>query len=581
MTVNDPPPGPPENGDSDAALYQRGLAYARLGRWGRAASLWRRLVRRRPDLLAARLRYGEALLRLGKPAAADEEAAAALRLEPGSPEARRLRGVALARLRRFAEAAEAFRAWIAVAPREAAAEFSLARALLLMADEAGAEAACWRAAAHDRNLARAHLLLARIALAHGKLGQAQAHLKDAVDARPRAASLRAMLARVMLRRSRLQGALKMARTALAIDPGCDSAALVIAELNIVDGKFAEAQAILRQLAERRPDWVELHALERELAEANPDGARREPPLLIEPAPEDAEEAAEDWHAAGEQQGWGGDRPGGFSAGATSGAAAITMPPLYAENDFLDQVFLLRALILRQLRLHYRETSVGFLLEYLRPTIVMTLHYILFTALKKPMPSKIPIELFIIGSFTTWFCAVHVLRGTSNSARDSSGMPGVTDLHLAIARTVWEFLSMLSFAVFCVLLLKFCGRAEPIPNLPKLILYFALAATIGLGLGLILKGLGRVFASMETVRKNILWILYVTSGHYFSIAEGRHGLAPYVWWNPLLHISELTRQALFPGYPTQLVNLWYPMLMAALLVIAGLMLDKWAEKRVRG
>jgi capsular polysaccharide transport system permease protein len=580
MTLNDPPPGPPENGDSDAALYQRGLAYARLGRWGRAAALLRRLVRRQPDLLAARLRYGEVLLRLGKPAAADEEASAALRLEPDSPEAHRLHGVALARLRRFAEAAEAFRGWIAIAPREAAAEFSLARALLLARDEAGAEAACQRAAAHDRNLVRAHLLMARIALAYGKLGQAQAHLKDAVGARPRAASLRAMLARVLLRRSRLQGALKMARTALAIDPGCDSAALVIAELHIVDGKFAEAQAILRQLGERRPDWVELRALERELAEAGA-SARREPPPLIEPAPEDAEEATEDWRAADGQQGWGADRPGGFSPGATAGAAAITMPPLYAENDFLDQVFLLRALILRQLRLHYRETSFGFLLEYLRPTIVMILHYILFTALKKPMPSKIPIELFIIGSFTTWFCAVHVLRGTSNSARDSSGMPGVTDLHLAIARTVWEFLSMLSFALLCVVLLKLFGRPEPIPNLPKLVLYFALAATIGLGFGLILKALGRVFAAMETVRKNILWILYVTSGHYFSIAEGRHGLAPYVWWNPLLHISELTRQALFPGYPTAFVAPWYPAVMAAGLVLTGLMLDKWALNRVRG
>ncbi|HEV2300804.1 MAG TPA: tetratricopeptide repeat protein [Stellaceae bacterium] len=423
-------------------------------------------------------------------------------------------------------------------------------------------------------------MLARLALARGKLGRAQAHLKDAVEARPQAASARAMLARVLLRRSRLRGAGKMAQLALAVDPGCDSAALVVAELHIVDGNFAEARAILRQLRERRPDWVELRTLDRELAEAGSSAALRRPPLL-EPVPEVAEEAADDRASAGNEPGWGAQAAGGFSADPRAGALAISLVPLYADNDFLDQIFLMRALILRQLRLHYRETSFGFFLEYLRPTLVIVLHYIMFTALKKPMPSKIPIELFIIGSFTTWFAAVHVLRGTSNSARDATGIPGVTDLHMAVARTVWEFLSMLSYAVFCVVLLKLIGRPEPIPNLPELVLYFALATLIGLGIGLILKALGRMFASMETVRKNILWILYVTSGHYFSIAEGRHGLAPYVWWNPLLHISELTRHALFPGYPIALVALWYPTLMAAVLIIAGLMLDKWAVNRIRG
>jgi capsular polysaccharide transport system permease protein len=574
MTADAPPPAPPGEGDPDTALYRLGLAYARLGRWRRAAAAFRRLARRRPDLGAAQLGLAEALLRLAQPQAAAEAAAAALRLDPGSPEAHRLLGVALACRRRFAEAAEAFRAWTAAAPRAAAAEFALARALLLAGDEPGAEAACRRAVGRDRKLFRAHLLLARIALAHGRLGHAQAHLKDAVEARPQAASLRAMLARVLLLRSRLQGAAKMAQMALAADPGCDAASLVIAELYIVDGNFAEARALLSRLGERRPDWPELRQLEAQLAARG--ALSPEPPRLSEP-PAATEDAGP---ADGDRPGWNESEPAGYSPQPAAAAVAIGMIPLYVERDLLDQIFLLRALILRHLSIHYRETRVGFFLEYLRPTIVIVLHYILFTALKKPMPSKIPIELFIIGSFTTWFTAVHVLRSTSNPAKDGTGIPGVTDLHLAIARMVWEFLSMLSFAVFCVMLLKLVGRPEPIPNFPELVLYFALAALIGLGIGLILKALGRVFASTETIKKNVLWILYVTSGHYFSIAEGRHGLAPYIWWNPLLHISELTRRALYPGYPTELVTIWYPAGMAAGLIFTGLVLEKCTQNRAR-
>ena len=581
MPADDPPsasPGRPSQDDD--ALYRLGLAYARGGRWPRAAAVFRRLARRRPDLAAPLLRCAEALLRLAKPAAAGEAAAAALRLEPHSPEARRLYGVTLACRRRFADAAAAFRAWAAVAPNEAAAEFSLARALLLAGEEAGAEAACRRAAARDRSRFRPHLLLARLALAQGRLAQAQAHLKDAVEARPQAASLRAMLARVLLRRSRLKGAAKMAQMALAADPGCDSAALVLAELRIADGDTAAALPMLRRLAERRPDWPELRSLEEQLA-ARGSLSRQPRRLEATPAAEPARPppAEADGEAEADRPGWE-PGPGMLPAASPLGVAALAAPPIYAATDIFDQIFLLRALILRQLRLHYRETRFGFLLEYVRPTVVMGLHYLLFTALKKPMPGKIPVELFIIGSFTTWFAAIHVMRSTSHAARDSVGIPGVSELHIAISRMAWEFMSMLAFSVFCVFVLKLCGLREPLPNIPKMVVYYGLATLLGLGLGLVLQSLRRVFASMETVTKNLFWILYVTSGHYFSVSSGRHGLADLVLWNPLLHISELTRQALYPGYPTALVSVWYPVAIAAGLILTGLVLERCTRNPLR-
>ena len=197
-----------------------------------------------------------------------------------------------------------------------------------------------------------------------------------------------------------------------------------------------------------------------------------------------------------------------------------------------------------------------------------------------MPAKIPVELFIIGSFTIWFAAVHVLRGTGHAKKDAMGIPGVTELHMAVSRMAWEFLSMLSYTVLCVLLLKILGFNVPYPNIPETTLYFALAALLGFGFGLLLQACGRVFAATETLKKNFLWILYVTSGHYFSISQGRHGLAAYVWWNPLLHLSELERQALYPGYPTELVALWYPAVIAAALIILGLMLEKCTRHLAR-
>jgi capsular polysaccharide transport system permease protein len=271
--------------------------------------------------------------------------------------------------------------------------------------------------------------------------------------------------------------------------------------------------------------------------------------------------------------------GAAAAGPALAIAGINSAALFPNTDFLDQIFLLRALILRHLRLLYRDTRFGFLIEYVRPSIVIAFHYVLFTWLKRPMPAKIPTELFIIGSFTIWFSATHVMHAAPSADRQAAGFPGVTSVHLLLARTLWEYLSMLSFAMFCVILLKIIGLREPIPDLSLSALYFLLAATIGLGLALILLALGRVSAVTSTLDKNLYWILFVTTGHYFSIATVQPVIANIVWYNPLLHLVELQRHALYPGYPTALVSYWYPAVVAAGLVIFGLILEKCTRHRV--
>ncbi len=557
-------------------LFEIGCAEEGRKRWEEASRYFARAVALAPDWAKARTRWGALLFRLGNSEEALAQTKAALRLDPQSAEAHRLHGAVFYRRRRFAEAAAAFKTWAKAAPKEAEALFSEGRALLMTGERKAAANAFRRAAERDFGLLRAHLFLARMALAEKKLAKAERHLKDALQCRPQRAILLALLAKVLLRRSRLQAAGSRARAALALDPGCDTAALVVAELHIVDGEWAKALPILSTLAEKRPDWAELRALDARFPEVSPRqaasaGAARiraaEPRLPQTPLPAPQEQ-----------------RPFAFekadfaivSPGPGLGVAAIEAPSPYRAGDILDQLFLLRALILRQLRLHYRETRVGFLLEYVRPLVVMILHTIVFTALNKRMPAKIPVELFVIGSFTIWFACVHVIRGTMHARTKATGVPGVTETHLDIARTVWEFLSMFSLCIACVYLLKIFGFPVPFPNIPQTVLYFILAVLLGLGFGLIFRALSRRFPSTEALHKNFIWILYLTSGHYYSIAYGRHGLADYLWWNPLLHLSEMERRALYPGYPTELVTLWYPAVMAAGFIIFGLLLDKWTR-----
>jgi capsular polysaccharide transport system permease protein len=491
----------------------------------------------------------------------------------------------LFRLRRFAEAANAFIGWAEQAPEQRLpASLGAARALLLAGDRSAAEEWCRRAVdgeAADPGQFRAHLLLARLALAENRLGQAQLHLRSAIGSRPEVTTLRATLARVMMRRSRFEMALATAQEALARDPGCLSATLVIAELHLVGGDTAKAAELLRQLEQQRPDWAELLRLRERLPEFRPRRDRPSTPAAQPlpglPARRDRADAVS--RAIVTTADFADVRPGGYAYGGGAVATTISLLPAAPRIDIFDQIAFLRALILRELRLHYRDSKLGFLLGYVRPACVMTLHYIVFVAINKYMPAKIPTELFIIGSFTPWYATSHTLRGTMGNYRVV--LPaGVTEVHRGVAKMIWEFLSMLTYCFVVIAVLDLFGWHEPIPSIPITILIFALSAMLGLGLGFTLQACSRVFPATETLKKSVIWILFITSGHYFSISGGRHGLWIYMWFNPCLHMAELERHALDPGYPTELVTIWYPIAVAILLLIVGLVLNKCTRHLAR-
>jgi capsular polysaccharide transport system permease protein len=483
----------------------------------------------------------------------------------------RAAATALFRQRRFAEAANAFIEWAQQVPSQLLpASLGAARALLRAGDRPAAQEWCRRALdgeAADPRRFRAHLLLARLALEENRLGQAQVHLRGAIGSRPEVTTLRAKLARVMMRRGRHEMALATAQEALARDPGCLSAVLVIAELHLIGGDIEKAAALLRQLEEERPDWPELLQVRQRLAEFQ---KRPSPPAVPpQPSPPAIVARADFVEAA----------PTGYAYSPGAAAAAISLMPAAPRLNVFDEIAFLRALILRELRLHYRGSKLGFLLGYVRPACVMSLHYIVFVAINKYMPAKIPTELFIIGSFTPWYATSHTLRATMANYRVV--LPaGVTEVHRGVAKMIWEFLSMLTYCFVVLGALDLFGWREPIPSIPITVLIFALSAMLGLGLGFTLQAASRVFPATETLKKSVVWILFITSGHYFSIAGGRHGLWIYMWFNPCLHMAELERHALDPGYPTELVTIWYPIVMAFGLLIVGLILNKCTRHLAR-
>lgn len=129
------------------ALNLIGNAEFDLGRFDRALEDYQGAVRIRPNYANAQFNVGQALSALKRDREAEAAFREALRLQPGMPGGLGALGDCLLRLKRVGEAREQFSKALRQDPKDAAAEWGLARAARAMGDEAGA-------ARHERAYSR-------------------------------------------------------------------------------------------------------------------------------------------------------------------------------------------------------------------------------------------------------------------------------------------------------------------------------------------------------------------------------------------------------------------------------------------
>jgi ABC-type polysaccharide/polyol phosphate export permease len=107
----------------------------------------------------------------------------------------------------------------------------------------------------------------------------------------------------------------------------------------------------------------------------------------------------------------------------------------------------------------------------------------------------------------------------------------------------------------------------------------LTAMIGLGFGLLSEAICRVVPILQPFFHLFPWLIFLSSGIYFSIVNVPEQLAIVDVYNPVLHLVEYERYAFDPGYPIGLVSLWYPAACAAGLLLLGLAMNRHFRYKV--
>lgn len=243
----------------------------------------------------------------------------------------------------------------------------------------------------------------------------------------------------------------------------------------------------------------------------------------------------------------------------------------------------QALIMREMKTRFGRQRLGYVWALIEPMIYVGIFMVLFSFRGREAPAGIPLLPFLITGvmpFMLFRDTVNRTLGSILSNRALLYFPQVTPFDLVIARALLEA-GTVSF-VFGVFLIAahLTDQTLRVERPLEVIGCFALASALGLGLGTIFSSLAPLFASIERLVPTVLLRpLFFTSGLFFTADMVPAGVRDLALLNPLLHVTELVRSALFVGFESEYADPQYPLRMALVLVFLGLTLQRALRRRV--
>jgi capsular polysaccharide transport system permease protein len=255
-------------------------------------------------------------------------------------------------------------------------------------------------------------------------------------------------------------------------------------------------------------------------------------------------------------------------------------PIGLLTELVDHIGILRMVTLQTLKTKYMKNPMGLLLEFLQPVVICTAHCNFFELTNRPVPGHQYVT-FTLGGFTIWFCFIGCYRQTLKLGGRTTGMlaiPGVTAMHLYLSTAIWSYCVYFTFAMLVAYPCQLLGLNIHPPALGLTMITYGISAAMGFGFGLCVGALAEVIPALGPFIKLFKWAVFVTSGIYDSLVTMSPVIAPYIWYNPLIHLAEYQRMAFYPGYPVYLVTLWYPFYWAVGLITVGLVTNRALANR---
>lgn len=241
-----------------------------------------------------------------------------------------------------------------------------------------------------------------------------------------------------------------------------------------------------------------------------------------------------------------------------------------------------ALMLREMSARYGRSPGGYLWALFSPMIMITVLAVAFSLLSRSPPLGSSFLLYYASGQLTLSIYQQIQGAVANALKYSGSLmqfPTVTWIDALLSRFMLNFLT--SLIVFFLLLFSiawFVG--DPIRfDMALMLEAVAITGAIGLGFGALtcylfteMPGLGEFWAYASRP-------LFIASGVIFMYEDMPKAAQDILWWNPLMHMTSLVREAIYPRYTADFATPLYPILFALVCGVLGFLLVRQHHDRI--
>jgi capsular polysaccharide transport system permease protein len=244
---------------------------------------------------------------------------------------------------------------------------------------------------------------------------------------------------------------------------------------------------------------------------------------------------------------------------------------------LEQWRIVVAILLRDIKIAYGQKRIGFVWAVLEPLVHIGVILLIKEFVFNLTASGIDTAIFLFSGIVPFF----LFRDTANRITRSVDknrsllvFPQIKIMDFVAASALYElFVKSIVFVVLYVLLSIFI-QPIIIEDYFMVICYFMLFWLMGIGFGIVAMVLDSLFPITKNVIKLGTRVLYFTSAVFISVDKMPTVLAPYLQYNPVLHLMELYRSSFFYEYAaTNYTNIYFVLGVISVAFLAGLVLKQ--------
>ncbi len=239
---------------------------------------------------------------------------------------------------------------------------------------------------------------------------------------------------------------------------------------------------------------------------------------------------------------------------------------------LPTVRAIAALMLREMSTTYGRSPGGYLWTVLEPAAGIAVLTAIFSLGFRNPPIGTNFAIFYATGMVPFMCygGINIKIAQSiNFSRQLLSYPSVTYVDALLGRLILNTLTQLlvGYIVFSGILLMFETRTTL--ELDRIILSYAMAISLGLGIGVLNSVLTSFFPLWQQIWSILTRPLFIISCIFFLFDTVPEPYRSYLWYNPLVHVIGIMRSAFYTSYDATYASPLYVFGISLVTLVLGL------------